>query len=631
MRNIYIYLPFFISCLFLSINDINAKTDFTQPSLSPSLIPHITEEDFKSIEINLLKSAEAGLGSENISIRGRAEVLTVLLDIYNRKKNKSGLSKTLNRISMFSYDALKFDGSEEGLHAGLGLARMYISSYRIKKDRVFKGHATNILSRIEDVYFDKNLNSFVIKAGGRPKVFATANALGALVFLEAMDVFDERYFADIVKGSIEYIINNMIKNGGVFHVFYPDTSMSYMDGQLVDNATTGVALLEGYKILKDNKYLDISRKTAEFLRERLYDEKLGGFIMRNSNSEKNYPEGEDLYINDKPFEENGIAAYLYQSVYETTGDKRYKDIADGTLGYLISLYKDTPPQAQVYFISAVYNSMKPDGIKKGKQGEKLNWGAKLPETGILPLAILSFLAGMLSFLSPCTLPILPAYFAFTFQGDKSRIMAMTFFFFLGLAMVFSVMGATAGFIGSFLRVHISAITTIGGTLIIIFGFMSFIGKGFSGANLFHRSPSATLGGAFIFGVFMAFGWTACVGPILAGILILAATEEGLIKGAGLLFIYALGLGLPLMVISLMFKNMDRDGMFWRFLKGKGWEVNILGHTLLLHSTSMISGIIFISLGVLMVSGYLAYINLLLPLETQVWFADIEDKLMEMFK
>jgi len=155
--------------------------------------------------------------------------------------------------------------------------------------------------------------------------------------------------------------------------------------------------------------------------------------------------------------------------------------------------------------------------------------------------------------------------------------------------------------------------------------------GFSGANLFHRSPSATLGGAFIFGVFMAFGWTACVGPILAGILILAATEEGLIKGAGLLFIYALGLGLPLMVISLMFKNMDRDGMFWRFLKGKGWQVNILGHTLLLHSTSMISGIIFISLGVLMVSGYLAYINLILPLETQVWFADIEDKLMEMFK
>lgn len=175
------------------------------------------------------------------------------------------------------------------------------------------------------------------------------------------------------------------------------------------------------------------------------------------------------------------------------------------------------------------------------------------------------------------------------------------------------------------------LTTLGGIAIVCFGVMSVLGKGFSGARLFQRNPSATLCGSFIFGATMSLGWTACVGPILAGVLVLAATEEGVWRGVGLLFVYALGLGLPLIFLSLIFKGLDKDGIFWRFLKGKGWEVKVFGREFLLHSTSVISGLLFILLGGLMVTGYLAYMNRLIPLKAQVWFADAEEWLTGFFK
>lgn len=625
-------------CFLFAISNVFAKIEF-----SPPLISDIAKYDFKKVETHILKNAKIKLKSKDLSKKEHAELLTLLLTIYKNSDDKSNLAKTLADIRGFSPDAVRADKTEAELETGLKLARLYNSAYNIRKEKIFKDRAIELLKQIQKIYFDNKTNAFIVHANGKPSATATANAAASIIFLEAFRDLQEKSFEDIARDSIAYLKNNLIKGGEAFHIFAPAESRVYMDGQLIDNAITGIALLDGYRNFKSEAYLDTAKNMAEFLQKRLYDEKFGGFIQRSGNSQENYPDGGEIYIGGKPFEENAIAAYFYQSLYEITGDKKYKDISAGALGYLTSLYKDTLPQKQSYFITTVYHHLKapsetaklvPARFKQGKETKlekKLGWETELPKTGLLPLAILSFLAGILSFLSPCTLPILPAYFAFAFQGEKRRIMAMTFFFFLGLALVFSIMGATASFIGSFLKTNISIITTAGGILIIIFGFMSLIGKGFSGARIFQKSPSATLGGSFIFGAAMAFGWTACVGPILAGILVLAATEEKVLRGVGLLFIYALGLGLPLMIISLFFKNMNRDSIFWRFLKGKGWEVNIFGRTLLLHSTSIISGIIFISLGILMISGYLAYINKIIPLSTQVWFADIEDKLMEMFK
>ena len=102
----------------------------------------------------------------------------------------------------------------------------------------------------------------------------------------------------------------------------------------------------------------------------------------------------------------------------------------------------------------------------------------LPKSGILVLSLLSLLAGLFSFLSPCTLPILPAYFAITAQASRGRMTLNSFAFFCGLASLFVVMGASASLLGSILRDYLDSLTFWGGVLIVLFGIMTFAGKGF---------------------------------------------------------------------------------------------------------------------------------------------------------
>jgi cytochrome c-type biogenesis protein len=189
----------------------------------------------------------------------------------------------------------------------------------------------------------------------------------------------------------------------------------------------------------------------------------------------------------------------------------------------------------------------------------------------LALAFLSFVAGVLSFLSPCTLPILPAYFAFTFQSDRKRIATMTLAFFVGLAFVFSLLGASSSALGSLLNENIFKLTKWAGWLLIIFGIMSILGFGFTGPS-FQTNRSATLGGSFFFGATFGLGLTPCVGPILGGLLTVAANQS-VARGTSMLFIYAVGLGFPLLLVSTLIGDRPRNSLIWRILRGKGWHVN----------------------------------------------------------
>ena len=253
----------------------------------------------------------------------------------------------------------------------------------------------------------------------------------------------------------------------------------------------------------------------------------------------------------------------------------------------------------------------------------------LPQSGILVLIFLSFVAGLLSFLSPCTLPILPAYFAVTAQADRSRMSMMSVMFFCGLAALFVLMGGSASFAGKILRDYMSSLTTYGGIFVIIFGIMTIFGKGFSGAN-FKNRPTSTYAGSFVFGATFALGWTPCVGPILSGILILAATDKTIFQGMSLLFFYAFGLGLPLIIIATFFGNLNKHSLFWRILRGKGWDVAVGSRTLLLHTTNLFSGFLLIILGIALIAGYLTYINSLIPIEAQIWFSNFEEKVLHAF-
>ena len=158
----------------------------------------------------------------------------------------------------------------------------------------------------------------------------------------------------------------------------------------------------------------------------------------------------------------------------------------------------------------------------------------LPKSGILVLSLISLLAGLFSFLSPCTLPILPAYFAITAQTSRGRMTLNSFAFFCGLASLFVLMGASASLMGSLLRDYLDSLTYWGGMFILLFGIMTLFGKGFSGAE-FKSAPTATLAGYFLFGATFAMGWTPCVGPVLTGILILAASDKTVLQGMTLLF------------------------------------------------------------------------------------------------
>lgn len=196
-----------------------------------------------------------------------------------------------------------------------------------------------------------------------------------------------------------------------------------------------------------------------------------------------------------------------------------------------------------------------------------------PSGSFVVLAMVAFAGGLFSFLSPCTLPILPAYFAFAFRSGRATIAANTLAFMLGLAAMFSLFGAGASSLGSILYRQQNLLLIVGGTAVIIFGIMSLLGQGFAGSTAATQTErSSTMWGSFLFGLTFAVGWSSCVGPILGIVLTLAATTASVTQGIMLLFIYAMGLGLPLMLVSALFGRASRDSLIWRLMRGKGYEV-----------------------------------------------------------
>jgi cytochrome c-type biogenesis protein len=236
----------------------------------------------------------------------------------------------------------------------------------------------------------------------------------------------------------------------------------------------------------------------------------------------------------------------------------------------------------------------------------LRFGPAEEEVGASLLALIpaAFLSGLLSFISPCSLPILPAYFAYTFKSSQKNIVLMTITFFLGLATTMTLAGASVTAVGGVLSQNIGVLSFIGGLLIVVFGVLSIFGKGAAGVQ-FQDSPARTLGGSFIYGATFAIGWTACIGPILGAILTLLATQgTGILQGALLSFVYSLGLGLPLIVISAFFSKLGHGSRFWNFIRGRMITLHILGQNLEFHSTGLISGLLLIIMGILLMTGTL---------------------------
>ena len=203
------------------------------------------------------------------------------------------------------------------------------------------------------------------------------------------------------------------------------------------------------------------------------------------------------------------------------------------------------------------------------------FGIDIFDASLMPAVLVSILAGLISFLSPCVLPIVPPYLAYMSgisldsSAEKSNLKVVTVaaFFVMGLSTVFLILGVAASSFGILLLGYKDLLTTIAGLLIMCFG-LHFLG--IIRIPLLNREVRFDVGdkggsyfGAYLLGLAFAFGWTPCIGPQLGAILSLAAGEASLYKGMILLGFYALGLGIPFLIVAAFLSKMGNTLLFFK--------------------------------------------------------------------
>jgi cytochrome c-type biogenesis protein len=224
----------------------------------------------------------------------------------------------------------------------------------------------------------------------------------------------------------------------------------------------------------------------------------------------------------------------------------------------------------------------------------------------------AFVAGVLSFISPCVLPLIPGYISFVSGASldemrdtadrraRRQVLVASLTFVLGFSLVFIALGASASAIGQFVFRNQPILGKIAGAVIIVFGLhtmgvfrLKFLDM--EKRATAQRKPAGLLG-ALLVGVAFAFGWTPCIGPILAGILVVAGSRDTVGEGVILLAVYSLGLGVPFLLTSLA---IDR---FFSV------TAKIRRHY---HAIEVVSGALLVAIGVLIFTGQLTIITRLL--------------------
>jgi cytochrome c-type biogenesis protein len=215
----------------------------------------------------------------------------------------------------------------------------------------------------------------------------------------------------------------------------------------------------------------------------------------------------------------------------------------------------------------------------------------------------ALVAGLVSFLSPCVLPLVPPYLVFLAGTSLERfadkeleprvrretVLAAALFV-LGFSTVFVALGASASAIGSLIRAYSGPLATVAGVVIIVMG-LHFLGL--TPIGLLHRqkrmevSKPVGLWGAYVIGLAFAFGWTPCIGPILAAILAVAASEQTVAKGASLLAVYSLGLGIPFIVAAFAVEPFA--AFLARFKKYLRRVEQVMGGLLVLTGIAFLTG------------------------------------------
>jgi cytochrome c-type biogenesis protein len=230
----------------------------------------------------------------------------------------------------------------------------------------------------------------------------------------------------------------------------------------------------------------------------------------------------------------------------------------------------------------------------------------------LTLPMFAIVAGLISFTSPCALPLVPSYLSYisglpigelSERSARRVVLLSTTAFVGGFTLVFTALGASSTLFGSFLIHHLPLILKVSGVVIIIFGLAmtGLIKIPFMARERRFDLARITGGprGAFPLGMAFAFGWTPCIGPILASILAVASTSNTVVEGAFLLALYSIGLGVPFILLAL---GIGRARRSLSFLKRHGRAIEIMG------------GLLLIAVGILFVSG--VWKTLFIPLQVR---------------
>lgn len=231
---------------------------------------------------------------------------------------------------------------------------------------------------------------------------------------------------------------------------------------------------------------------------------------------------------------------------------------------------------------------------------------------------MAFIAGLVSFLSPCVLPLVPGYISFisgvdleelngnapVLNREKRMIILNAIFFITGFSLVFILLGASATWVGAFLVSKMSILMKIAGVVVIVFGIFKM---GLIRALFFYREFSFQikdkkfgLVGALLIGAAFAFGWTPCIGPILGSILAYAGTLENVSQGIMLLFIYSMGLGVPFLLTAI---GVNKFFGFFDRIKKYMRPLEIITGVIL-----VIFGFLIFTNKLVLIPGYLTFLN-----------------------
>ena len=240
--------------------------------------------------------------------------------------------------------------------------------------------------------------------------------------------------------------------------------------------------------------------------------------------------------------------------------------------------------------SIVFAQQLPIGLQRLKQHEQ--------QLASSITFLLAFFAGLISMTSPCGIALLPAFFSVAFK-DRKKAVLMTSAFSLGLLIAFTIFGLIAGLLGNFFNTYKLTFAVISGYMLIFFGILLFFNIGFTIFNfkLDYRKGQSFFSVAAL-GFFFGVGWTPCVGPILVGILVLAANAATVLNGILMLIFYGIGIVAPLIVLAYFSDRYDLANS--KLLRGKEIIFIFFNKKIITHTYNIIGGFLLIIIGILMV-------------------------------